>query len=265
MTNPLSVAALDNNSVAVPIGVNIFTNKRPQNSKNVQVAMTGAEMKAPIYTMIDAPGHNGEQAFRTNEDVMYFDTPLDRDGQRIAEVNFDDAKGTLTIVRKNGTTIVASSFLRQIDFGVGPTGPRGDLGKDGDDAEDGEDGKDGDGGCAGFQGAEGRVGDDGDDGAEGEVGSTGPIGPIGPTGPRGDIGVQGAPGFEGKRGLCGFTCPTTSVGPCGPTGPTMNKNAQTKRHPTSLDLIWAAPEDCLCPDRPFVVRGTPVNPEVEFY
>lgn len=247
MSNDLTIAVLDNKSVTVPIGTNVITNKKIQNSLRVQSAMTGLEVTAPSYTHIEAPGYDGEQAFRDNADDVYFDTPTDREAMRIAEVVFDDSSGILTFYRKNGTHFEVTSFLRQIDFGVGPTGERGDTGKNGTIGDDGKDGVDGVTGCAGVQGIEGRPGPTGDPGIEGEVGAAGPYGPLGPTGPRGDIGPTGLPGFEGKRGLCGFSCPTTSRGPCGPQGQTMSATVGTDHYPKSNELIWAAAEDCLEP------------------
>lgn len=244
MSNDLTIAVLDNKSVSVPIGRTVLTNIKSQNSLKVQAAQTGAEVVAPIFTAIVAPGYDGEQAYRTDADVVYFDTPVDRNALRIAEIVFDDKTGVLTFYRKNGSHFEVTSFLRQIDFGVGPAGTRGDPGKDGTMGEDGIDGKDGTVGCAGVQGIEGRPGPQGDPGKEGEVGSAGPYGPLGPTGPRGDVGATGVPGFEGKRGLCGFSCPTTSRGPCGPQGKTMSGYVQTGPYPKNNDLIWAAAEDC---------------------
>lgn len=252
--NPLTTAALDNKSVEVPIGVNVLTNKKSQNSQKVQAAMTGEEIKSPLVDQIDAPGYDGKQAYRDNEDVLYFGDPISAQSKQIAEAAFDDDTGSLTFIRHNKERITISGFYRQIDFGVGPTGPRGDDGKDGTDGDDGKDGATGPAGCAGIAGVDGREGPEGGFGIEGEVGATGPYGPLGETGPRGDIGVQGPPGFEGKRGPCGFSCPTTSRGPTGPQGFTMNPNASLAQHPAITDLIWAASEDCLCPKLPFVSR-----------
>jgi len=253
MSNDLTIAVLDNKSVTVPIGTNVITNRKPQNSLRVQTAMTGKEVTAPGYRHIEAPGYDGEQAFRDNSDDVYFDTPTDREALRVAEVVFDDSTGILTFYRKNGTHFEVTSFLRQIDFGVGPSGARGDPGKNGKIGEDGKDGKDGLTGCAGVQGIEGRAGPQGDPGKEGEVGAAGPVGPLGPTGPRGDIGPTGVQGFEGKRGLCGFSCPTTSRGPCGPQGQAMNPNVGTDFYPKQNELIWAAAEDCLEPFCPSAI------------
>lgn len=248
--NPLTVAQLDNNSVTVPIGRTVFTNTKKQNSKSVQAAQTGAELELPKYDLIEAPGYNGEQAYRNNSDQVYFDKPLDRDGRLIAEASFNDGTGQFSIVRKNAEVVTASSFLRQKDFGVGPMGPRGNPGMDGRDGDDGKDGLDGPVGCAGTNGSDGRNGPTGDQGAEGAVGPQGAYGPIGPTGPRGDRGVAGPPGFEGKRGACGPSCPTTSQGPCGPVGQTMKTEVSLLPHPQPDELIWAAAEDCVCPIRP---------------
>lgn len=264
MTNSLTIAQLDNNSVTVPIGRTVFTNVKKQNSKAVQSAQTGDELKAPTYQLIEAPGYDGEQAYRTNVDDVYFDAPIDRASRQIAECSFDPDKGILQIVRKNGEVIAATSFLRQIDFGVGPQGPRGDSGKDQEDGVDGRDGADGITGCAGPNGAEGRPGPMGDFGIEGVVGPQGMFGPLGPTGPRGDRGIQGPPGFEGKRGLCGPSCPTTSQGPCGPVGQTMKKEVSLEDHPQMDDLIWAAAEDCVCPYKPNEVYPEYVRKFVTF-
>lgn len=264
MSNELTIAVLDNKSVTVPIGVTVLTNKKSQNSLKVQDAMTGEKVVALPFTSIDAPGYEGEQAFRDNSSQVYFGTPVDRQALRTVEAVFNDETGVLTFYRQNGKSYEITSLMRQIDFGIGPTGPRGDPGRPGRDAEDGKDGKDGQAGCAGPRGPEGRPGPMGDPGIEGEVGAPGPYGPLGPTGPRGDIGFAGPPGFEGKRGLCGFSCPTTSRGPCGPQGNTMNKNVAIGPYPTHLDLIWAAAEDCLCPVYPNEYDLTPItnNPAV---
>jgi len=264
MSNSLTIAALDNKSVSVPIGKTVLTNKKDDCSLNVQTVMDGTEVAAPKLEIIDAPGENGKQAYRDNADSVYFDKPIDRTAQQLAEGAFDTGTGMLTFVRKNGTKLLISSFLRQVDFGVGPQGPRGDPGIDADDGVDGKDGKDGDVGCAGPNGMEGRNGPVGDPGLEGDIGATGPYGPLGPTGPRGDVGNQGPAGFEGKRGLCGYTCPTTMRGPCGEQGNKMNDVAQTKPYPTNLDLIWAADEDCLCPIDPTQINAVPANVPVQY-
>lgn len=264
MSNSLTIAQLDNNSVTVPIGRTVFTNTKKQNSKPVQAAQTGDEMLAPSYQLIEAPGYDGEQAYRSNVDDVYFDKPLDRESRQIAECSFDNDKGLFTIIRKNGEVLTASSFLRQIDFGVGAQGARGDSGKDQEDGVDGREGTDGVTGCAGPNGAEGRPGHQGDFGIEGPVGPQGMFGPLGPTGPRGDRGVAGPPGFEGKRGLCGPSCPTTSQGPCGPVGMTMLKEVSLLPHPPQEALIWAAAEDCVCPIRPNEVYPEYVRKPVIF-
>lgn len=259
MSNALTIAVLDNKSVTVPIGIPVLTNLKRQNSLGVQAAMTGTEVVAPSYEAIDAPGYNGEQAFRTDSDEVYFSKPTARDALRVAEIVFDDQTGVLTFYRKNGTHFEVTSFMRQIDFGVGPSGTRGDPGTDGTLGDDGKDGTDGTVGCAGNQGIEGRPGPIGDPGIEGEVGSAGPYGALGPTGPRGDVGPTGVPGYEGKRGLCGFSCPTTSRGPCGPVGKTMSGYVQTGPYPKTNDLIWAAAEDCTAPVCPATFDLTDVG------
>ena len=264
MSNSLTIAALDNKSVSVPIGKTVLTNKKSVNSKNVQSVMDGTEIDSPKLETVDAPGYDGRQAYRDNDDQVYFGSPIDRTALQIAEASFDDSMGVLTLVRKNGTKLQISSLLRQIDFGVGPQGPRGDDGTDGTEGDDGIDGKDGNSGCEGAQGAEGRNGPDGDPGLEGDIGPDGHVGPIGPTGPRGDTGATGIQGFEGKRGLCGYTCPTTMRGPCGPTGNTMNPNVATGLYPTNLDLIWAADEDCICPVDPAKIKAQAVSVPVTF-
>ena len=264
MSNSLTIAALDNKSVSVPIGKTVLTNKKINNSLNVQAAMDGTEIDSPKLETIDAPGYDGKQAYRTNKDEVYFDLPIDRTALQVAEASFDTGTGVFTIVRKNGTKLQISSLLRQIDFGVGPQGPRGNDGIDGTEGDNGVDGTDGITGCAGTYGAEGRTGETGDPGKEGDVGATGPYGPIGPTGPRGDTGAQGTAGFEGKRGLCGYTCPTTMRGPCGEIGNTMNANVQTKPYPTNLDLIWAADEDCVCPIDPSHIYSQAVSVPVQY-
>lgn len=250
MSNSLTIAALDNKSVSVPIGKTVLTNNKSNNSLNVQACMSGTEIDSPKLETIDAPGYNGKQAYRTNDDQVYFGSPIDRTALQVAEASFDKDTGVFTIVRKDQSKLQISSLLRQVDFGLGPQGPRGDDGLDGLDGDDGKDGKDGETGCAGPNGADGRDGPIGDPGLEGDIGANGAYGPLGPTGPRGDTGAEGSAGYEGKRGLCGYTCPTTMRGPCGPAGSTMNKNVATGLYPTNLDLIWAADEDCACPVDP---------------
>lgn len=262
--NPLTTAQLDNNSVTVPIGRTVFTNVKKQNSKSVQAAQTGAEQQLPEHYFIEAPGYNGEQAFRDNNDRVFFGAPVDREGNLIAEASFDDGSGIFTIVRKNGRTVSASSFMRQKDFGIGPAGPRGDPGLDGTNGDEGKEGSEGVVGCAGVTGNDGRNGPTGDTGAEGAVGPAGSYGPIGPTGPRGDIGPAGNPGFEGKRGLCGASCPTTSRGPCGPVGQTMKTEVSLLPHPQNDELLWAAAEDCVCPVRPNEVYAEYIRKFVTF-
>lgn len=250
MSNSLTIAALDNRSVTVPIGKTVLTNKKTNNSLNVQAMMTGTEIDSPKLETIDAPGYDGKQAYRSNSDEVYFGSPIDRTALQVAEASFDKDTGVFTIVRKDQSKLQITSFLRQVDFGVGPTGARGDDGTDGDNGDDAKDGKDGQTGCAGPNGADGRNGPVGDPGLEGDIGADGAFGALGPTGPRGDGGTQGMTGFEGKRGLCGYTCPTTMRGPCGAPGNTMNANVATGLYPTSLDLMWAADEDCVYPNDP---------------
>lgn len=264
MSNSLTIAALDNRSVTVPIGKTVLTNKKINNSRNVQAAMTGTEIDSPKLETIDAPGYDGKQAYRTNEDEVYFGSPIDRTALQVAEASFDKDTGVFTIVRKDRSKLQITSLLRQIDFGSGPQGSRGDDGTDGTDGDDAKDGKDGDTGCAGPNGAEGRNGPVGDPGLEGDVGPNGAVGALGPTGPRGDSGGQGPGGFEGKRGLCGYTCPTTMRGPCGAQGNTMNANVATGLYPTNLDLIWAADEDCVSPNNPAKIPAVPTYVPVEF-
>jgi len=265
MSNDLTIAVLDNKSVTVPIGATVITNKKDQNSLIVQSAMTGQEVVAPSYEHIEAPGYDGEQAYRDNADEMYFGTPVDSNALRIAEIVFDDDTGILTFYRNNGTHFEVTGFLRQIDFGIGPAGTRGNPGKNGTDGDDGREGKDGQTGCAGQTGIEGRPGPTGDPGIEGEVGAAGPVGPLGPTGPRGDVGATGAPGFEGKRGLCGPSCPTTSRGPCGPQGQAMSANVGTGLYPKQNELIWAGAEDCMLPICPAVYTPYPVGDKTVIY
>lgn len=264
MSNSLTIAVLDKKSVTVPIGVTVLTNKKVQNSLKVQVAMTGMDIHTPNYDLIEAPGYNGEQAYRTNSDDIVFDTPIDYTKRQIAEASFDDKKGALTFIRKDGTLLVATGFLRQVDFGVGPTGPRGDRGTDGYDGKDGFSPPAGPDGCAGINGVMGRTGAVGDTGAEGAVGDVGAVGPLGATGPQGDIGKMGPRGFEGKRGLCGFSCPTTSRGPCGPQGNTMSPVVAKGLYPTNLDLIWAGADDCICAVFPDEAIITPVANPAKF-
>lgn len=259
MANELTKASLDGNSVKVPIGAPVITNKRDGNSTSIKALMTGQQVTLLQMQTIEALGYDGKQIGRnsaTNE--FDFVTPEVANAEKSVQWSFDRESGQIVFVRDSGEVVTISGFLRQIDFGVGPQGPRGNPGKDGEDAEDGRDGKDGDTGCAGTTGADGRGGEVGDYGEEGPVGPDGLTGAPGPTGPTGIIGPQGIPGREGKRGPKGFSCPTTLIGPDGPQGREMNKYVGMNPAPGAVDLIWAAPEDCLCafdPTDPEFVDG----------
>lgn len=247
MANELTKAGLDGTSLKVPIGSPVITNKPAANSNEIKALMTGQQLTLVQMDTIEALGYEGKQASRnsaTNE--LEFVEPEVANARRAVQWSFDRDSGEIVFVRSTGDIVVISGFLRQIDFGVGPQGLRGNPGKDGEDAKDGRDGKDGPTGCAGRSGIEGRMGDIGDYGLEGPVGPDGLVGAPGPTGPQGVIGPEGIPGQEGKRGPKGFSCPTTLVGPDGPAGREMNKSVGLLAFPTSTDLIWAAPEDCLC-------------------
>lgn len=248
MANELTQASLDGNSVKVPIGAPVITNKPGQNSPSIQSLMTGQQVTLKPIQIIEALGLEGKQLNRnplSNE--LDFVVPEETNAEKSVQWSYDDDSGQLTFVRASGEVVSISGFLRQIDYGVGPTGPQGDRGKDGADARDGRDGKDGLAGCEGNTGADGRTGDTGDFGEEGPVGPDGLTGAPGPTGPTGIQGPEGIPGREGKRGPKGFSCPTTLIGPDGPQGREMNPFVGLTPAPGATDLIWAAPEDCLCP------------------
>ena len=247
MANELTKAGLDGTSLKVPIGSPVITNKPAGNSSSIKALMTGQPLTLVQMDTIEALGYDGKQAARnsaTNE--LEFVEPEVANARRAVQWSFDRDGGEIVFVRSTGDIVVISGFLRQIDFGVGPQGQRGNPGKDGEDAKEGRDGKDGPTGCAGRSGIEGRTGDIGDYGLEGPVGPDGLAGAPGPTGPQGVQGGEGIPGQEGKRGPKGFSCPVTLTGPEGAPGREMNKAVGLQPFPGATDLIWAAPEDCLC-------------------
>lgn len=261
MANELTKAGLDGNSLKVPIGAPVITNKPGSNSTTIKALMTGQQLTLIQMETIEALGYEGKQVSR-NAATNEFDyvTPELTNIKKSVQWSFDKDAGEIVFVRASGEVVTISGFLRQIDFGIGPQGPRGNPGKDGKDAKEGRDGKDGPTGCAGPAGNDGRNGEIGDFGEEGPVGPTGLTGAPGPTGPKGDIGPEGIPGREGKRGPKGFTCPTTLIGPDGPQGREMNPYVGLLPAPGATDLIWAAPEDCLCafdPADPEFIPETP--------
>ena len=247
MANELTKAGLDGNSLKVPIGAPVITNKPADNSTKIKALMTGQPLTLLQMETIEAFGYEGKQIGR-NADTNEFEyvTPEVTNIKKSVQWSFDRESGEIVFVRASGEVVTIFGFLRQEDFGVGPVGPRGNPGKDGKDSNDGRDGKDGPTGCEGQTGNDGRNGEIGDYGEEGPVGPDGLVGAPGPTGPSGLIGPQGIPGREGKRGPKGFSCPTILVGPDGPEGRTMNSSVGLLPFPSTTDLIWAAPEDCLC-------------------
>lgn len=247
MANELTKAGLDGNSLKVPIGAPVITNKPGANSDKIKALMTGQQLTLLQMETVEAFGYEGKQIGR-NANTNEFDyvIPEVTNIKKTVQWSFDKDGGEIVFVRANGDVVTVSGFLRQIDFGVGPQGPRGNPGKDGKDPKDGRDGKDGPTGCAGLSGNDGRNGEIGDYGEEGPVGPDGLTGAPGPTGPSGIVGPEGIPGREGKRGAKGFTCPTTLIGPDGPPGREMNRFVGITPAPGTVDLIWAAPEDCLC-------------------
>lgn len=247
MANELTKAGLDGNSLKVPIGAPVITNKPADNSTKIKALMTGQPLTLLQIETIEAFGYEGKQIGRNADtDEFEYVTPEVTNIKKSVQWSFDRESGEIVFVRASGEVVTIFGFLRQEDFGVGPIGPRGNPGKDGKDSNDGRDGKDGPTGCEGQTGNDGRNGEIGDYGEEGPVGPDGLVGAPGPTGPSGLIGPQGIPGREGKRGPKGFSCPTTLVGPDGIEGRTMNRSVGLLAFPGPVDLIWAAPEDCLC-------------------
>lgn len=249
MANELTKASLDGTSIKVPIGTPIITNDRSKNSSSIAALMSGTTLTSPDIKAVQASGVEGKQAGRdVVRNSIDFYTPENINDGKTVQWSFNDVDGTLSFIRSNGEVVTISGFLRQIDFGVGPTGPRGSPGLNGRDGRDGRDGKDGLNGCVGFQGLPGYIGEQGDYGEEGPLGPTGPSGLPGPTGPRGDTGPQGLHGMEGRRGPKGFTCPSSLRGPDGPQGRTMNANVGLGEYPSETDLIWASPACTAVPE-----------------
>lgn len=247
MANDLTKASLDGNSTKVAIGTPVITNDKSKNSDDIKKLMGGGTLTAPDLESFEAIGLDGLQVGRDdNSDSFDFSTAPTTNIDKSVQWSFDSENGNLVFVRNSGDVSYISGFLRQIDFGVGPTGPRGNPGKDGKDGREGKEGKDGPTGCQGKIGLEGRQGDVGEDGEEGPPGPQGLVGPPGATGPQGEQGKQGLPGMEGRRGPKGFTCPTSLRGPTGPRGRAMNEYVGVGNAPGPTDLIWAAPDDCLC-------------------
>lgn len=244
----LTKKLLDGDTSEVPVGVNVLTNKPDQNSPNVKRITTGTPLQNLQLGYFEAEGYEATQVERDPENnELTFETPQDPNILRSVDWAFDNDAGILTFVRRNKESVQIPSFLRQSDFGSGPQGPRGNPGLMGRNGKDGDDGRDGIPGCAGEEGNDGRQGVEGARGAEGPVGPTGPAGPRGIRGERGEQGPEGIIGFEGLRGPCGFSCPANLVGPDGPQGLTLDGRICTGAKPAKTCLIWATPDDCLCP------------------
>lgn len=224
-------AARSGESVTVPIGQTIFTNKLESS-----VRLTDSTM-----VVLRAYGGDGKKVVRDPQSntLRYTDT-TDDNGRRIIEASYKN--GTIYIVRQNGEEFYIDGLPVVSDFGVGPTGPRGNRGRNGKDGRDGEDGKDGDTGCPGPKGEEGGQGLAGKDGKEGEQGARGPEGCEGPRGENGNIGPMGINGYEGERGPAGMVCTSTSGG-SGSSG-TALKTAVTisSNVPDNLTVLWGIPQ-----------------------
>lgn len=224
-------AARAGESVTVPIGQTIFTNKRPSTN-----SLTKSDM-----TVLRAYGGDGKKIVRDSQKNMLRYTDLmEENTRRIVEAAFKN--GTLVVVRQNGEEFYISGFPTQSDFGIGPTGPRGDRGRDGRDGEDGDDGEEGDPGCAGPKGEEGEQGQPGKDGKDGEQGARGPDGCEGAKGEQGPVGPMGINGFEGARGATGPTCASIS-GSGGTAGAALRTNVVISSNvPDNLTVLWGVPQ-----------------------
>lgn len=224
-------AARSGESVTVPIGQTIFTNKR-----ETSVRLTDSTM-----TVLRAYGGDGKKVVRDpqSNSLRYTDT-TDANDRRIVEASYKN--GSLYLVRQNGEEFYIDGLPIVSDFGVGPTGPRGNRGRNGFNGKDGDDGNEGDCGCAGPKGEEGLQGAAGKDGKEGEQGSRGPDGCEGSKGESGTLGPMGINGFEGERGAEGLVCSSTSGG-SGPSGASLKTSvAITSNAPDNLTVLWGIPQ-----------------------
>jgi hypothetical protein len=176
-----------------------------------------------------------------NDDLSLLDYHVitNSNALQLASVEFDNDKGILSLVRKDGTILSVSGFstLKSLGTGsIGRTGPKGVRGQDGQNGRDGPDGYDGLTGPQGPTGPIGIAGADGSPGKHGRVGPEGPPGPqgmIGPEGPQGRLGHIGEPGYDGCTGV---------TGPTGPTGPKPSGSFYISSvPPDQYVLLWGYP------------------------
>jgi len=218
-------------SVTVPIGQTIFTNK----------GESKARLTNPAMVVFRAYGADGRKIVRnTQKNALQYKDLTDENERLLLEAAYKS--GTVIAVRRNGEELIIDGFPTQGDFGIGPTGPRGDPGLDGIDGYDGDDGEDGDTGCAGPKGEEGEQGASGKDGKEGDQGSRGPDGCEGPKGEQGPIGPMGINGYEGARGATGPVCESVS-GSGGGAGAALRTNVVISTNvPDNLTVLWGVPQ-----------------------
>jgi len=224
-------AARAGESVTVPIGQTIYTNKRE----------TKQSLTDPAMVVLRAYGADGKKVVRDPQsNTLRYTNMTDENDRRIVEASYKN--GTLILVRRNGEEFYIEGFPLLSDFGIGPTGPRGIRGKNGRNGRDGDDGNPGDIGCAGPKGEEGAQGQPGKDGKEGEQGARGPEGCEGPRGETGAMGAMGIIGFEGERGPAGPVCASTSGG-SGTTGAALKTSVVISSNvPDNLTVLWGIPQ-----------------------
>ena len=217
--SPLLARAILGDQTRVPIGAPVITNKKSQNSKDIQALITGTDLTEPLLNQFEAFAQDGKEAFRKDDgDRLDFRNRTNTNDKLVVEYSFDAETGSLVLVRRNKQEERIFGFMRQSDLGVGATGPRGLQGNDGQDGRDGREGKDGDVGCPGPEGGNGDTGETGNEAKPGLIGLTGPDGCEGSSGDRGVLGREGRPGFEGSRGMTGPGCLPEQAGAEGATG-----------------------------------------------
>lgn len=157
----------------------------------------------------------------------------------IADAQFNDKLGILSIIKQNGDILEVGGFLTQDQLGKGPRGERGINGKNGRDGRAGKDGGKGETGCPGEVGPKGKKGRHGIDGTDGPVGIPGKTGCEGPTGDPGQVGDKGDQGLKGELGRQGISC---IAGPIGPQGPKPRSYAHIGEDEPGPEFnLWAVP------------------------
>lgn len=223
-TSPLLERAILGDQTRVPIGAPVITNQKSKNSKDVQALITGTDLTEPLLSQFEVFGQDGKKTSRnSNRNSLQYSERTNNNDRMIAEYAFDADTGALVLVRRNKQEERIFGFMRQSDFGVGPTGPRGPAGKDGKDGYEGRDGAKGSTGCEGKEGKPGEPGNVGNEGNPGTIGRPGPDGCEGTTGDRGVVGPTGRNGYEGSRGLTGPECSKDLKGADGPVGNAFGK------------------------------------------